>query len=146
MYMYWLFTLFFLMPILYVALSGRDAVGDIKEVFDMRIVRRSTRRKQISILGMMFITVMAALFFAYVRDWNVPVTRWPLLFLVIAFVASMARLAQIAIQDATSKGVRRQHREFYDQPTDSVAADSPEFDTMAPNAQVQGAENETAAD
>jgi hypothetical protein len=127
-------------------LSGRDAAGDIKEVFDMRIIRRSTRRKQVSILGMMFITVMAALFFAYVRDWNVPVTRWPLLFMVIAFVASMAKLVQIAIQDARSKGVRRQYREVYDQPTDSANADSPEFDTMAPDAHEQGAENETAAD
>lgn len=144
--MYWLFTLILLMPILYVVLSGRDAACDFKEVFDMRIVRRGTRRKQISILGMMVITIIAALFFTYVRDWNVPVSRWPLLFLVIAFVASMAKLAQIAIQDTTSKGVRRQYRQRYVQPADSAKKDSLESDTKAFNAHVQGAENETAAD
>ena len=106
--MHWLLTLIFLTPmILYVLLSRRDAVSDLREVFDMRIVRRSMRRKQISVLGMMIITIMAALFFRYVRDWNVPVARWPILLLLIAFATSMVKLAQIAIQDATSKGVRR---------------------------------------
>ncbi len=112
----------------------------------MRILRRGTRRKQLSIAGMMVITIIAALFFAYVRDWNVPMSRWPLLLLVMAFAASMAKLAQIAIQDATSKGVRRQYRRLYDQQAESAQANSLESDTMAPNAHVQGAEDETAAD
>jgi hypothetical protein len=144
--MYWIFTLIFLMPILYFVVAGRDAACDIKEVFDMRIVRRATRRKQISILGMLVITIIAALFFAYVRDWNVPVSRWPLLLLMITFAAGMAKLAQIAFQDATAKGVRRQYRQLYDRQAESAQADFSESDTMAPNAHVQGAENETGAD
>ncbi len=145
--MHWLLTLIFLTPmILYVLLSGRDAVSDLQEVFDMRIVRRGMRRIQISVLGMMFITIMAALFFRYVRDWNIPVARWPMLLLLIAFAASMAKLAQIAIQDATSKGVRRRYREFYDHQAESANSDSRESGTMAPEAKVQGAENEIAVD
>ena len=145
--MHWLFTLIFLTPILlYVLLSGRDAVSDLLEVFDMRIVRRSMRRKQISILGMMIVTIMAALFFRYVRDWDVPVARWPILLLLLAFATSMAKLAQIAIEDATSKGVRRRYREFYDQQAESANSGSGESGTMAPKAKVQGAENETAVD
>ena len=145
--MHWLFTLIWLTPILlYVLLSGPDAVSDIREVFDMRLVRRSMRCKQISVLGMMFITILAALFFRYVRDWNVPVARWPILLLLIAFATSMTKLAQIAIQDATSKGVRRRYREFYDQQADLANSDSRESGTMAADAKVQGAEHETAVD
>lgn len=107
---------------------------------------RGTRRKQISILGMMVLTVIAALFFVYVRDWNVPLSQWPLLFLVITFMASMAKLAHIAIQDTTSKGVRRQYRPLYDQQSPSATADSPESDTMVPDDHVQGAEDETSID
>ena len=112
----------------------------------MRMFRRGPRRKQVSILGMMVLTVIAALFFVYVRNWNVPVSQWPLLFLVIAFMASMAKLAHIAIQDTTSKGVRRQYRPFHDQQSLSAQADSPQSDTMVPEDHVQGAEDETRVD
>ena len=108
--------------------------------------RRDTQGKQISILGMMILTIIAALFFLYVSNWNVPVARWPLLFLVLAFTASMAKLAHIAIQDTTAKGVRRQYRPLYDRQEESVQADSGESDTMVDNDHVQGADDETAVD
>ena len=88
------------------------------------MIRRDSQGKQISILGMMILTVIAALFFLYVSNWNLPVEQWPLMFLVLAFTASMAKLAHIAIQDTSAKGVRRQYRPLYDPQQESVQADS----------------------
>ena len=101
---------------------------------------------------MLVLTIIAALFFLYVRHWNVPLSQWPLLFLVIALMASMAKLAQIAIQDTTAKGVRRQYRALDDPAADnatrakSAQAESSQSDTMVPDDHDPGAEDETAAD
>lgn len=114
--------------------------------------RHGRQRKQISIPTMLVLTVVAALVFLYVRHWNVPLSQWPLLFLVMTLMASMAKLAQIAIQDTTAKGVRRQYRALDDPSADdatlarSAEAESTQSDTMVADDHDPGAEDETAAD
>jgi hypothetical protein len=89
---------------LYVLISLRDALGDLRFIFEARLLRRITRRHII------WATLLAVLFFALVLVSETPLADWPVMAILFASVVGGLLLIRTTVKDMSGDFQRRRIR------------------------------------